>query len=425
MRIRSLVAAVAVTGVLSPLAVSPQMAAAQSSEKVSEKLPFDVPQMQGSMSGSSIGPAPTQYPGAPVPEPFSTEYLLGFESDISPYKYGVYLDVLSPFNDLRQRPELMQKDMDRAIEINNNAADDPELVRRAQIDAAADTGGVMVAVSDAMGEQLGEAFRQALEENRLPKTQYLMGNGYAARAGGLASSTFIEKEYYDRQRPHIVAPDAIKRYNTDDKDFYLDSPAFPSGHTNQAMWITTLMAYMMPEIGPQLIYRGAESGYHRIVMGVHYPLDVIGGYMMGQAAASDRLNDPRMRDAIDQAAEEVRAELEWRTGKTISELVAEDSTYISDEVAAEKFGDFMTMDFDPIYDQNAPMQVPQTAPALLAGAYPELNYEQRAEVLRQTALPAGHPMDQQGEGGSWQRLNIVAAMAADVTVNPDGSVTVN
>ena len=84
------------------------------------------------------------------------------------------------------------------------------------------------------------------------------------------------------------------------------------------------MSFMLPEVGPQLMLRGAEAGNHRVVLGVHYPLDVIGGRMTGQAAAADRLNDKRMRNALWQASMEVRKEIKWRTGKTVEELVAQD-----------------------------------------------------------------------------------------------------
>ncbi len=43
--------------------------------------------------------------------------------------------------------------------------------------------------------------------------------------------------------------------------------------------------------------------------------------------------------------------------------------------------------------------------------------------LAQTELPSGYPLDTTS-GGSWQRLNLAAAMSATVQKNTDGSVTV-
>ncbi|QRP21959.1 acid phosphatase [Corynebacterium macginleyi] len=392
------------------------------------ELSSKVPQVQGFSSGSSIGPSPVQHPGAPVPKPFGLDYLVGFESDISSYQFGNYWQVVRGFDQIKNQPEVLAENLAKVVAINNAAADDPGLIARALSDAKASSGGMLEAISDSMGESLGGAFREALAEHRLPKTQYLLGNGYAARAGGLASSTFAEKYYFRYDRPFVQAPDAIKRYEDESKDIYPSSPAFPSGHTNQATWITTLMAFMLPEIGPQLMLRGAEAGYHRVVLGVHYPLDVIGGRMTGQAAAADRLNDGRMRFALQQAAQEIREEIQWRTGKTVEELVAQDRAngkeYRPTAAAVDEYTNLLDYDFTPSNPTDAPMVVPQAAPVLLAASHPDLTWEQRAEVLRQTALPAGNPLDRQGEDGSWQRLNVARAMAAQVNVNIDGSVNV-
>ena len=85
----------------------------------------------------------------------------------------------------------------------------------------------------------------------------------------------------------------------------------------------------------------------------------------------------------------------------------------------------MNYDFAPVSDPNAAMIVPQAAPDLLVNAFPNLRYEQRAQVIEQTAGPAGMPLDDQSSRGSWERINLAAAMNADVTVNDDGSVHVN
>ena len=208
-------------------------------------------------------PLPVQHPGAPTPAPFSPDYVGGFISDISSHDYGVYVDVIDGFNDLRaNHPDVMQQNLATTIRINNEAAGNPAAISRAQMDAAADKAGLLTAFSDALGEELGGHFRDALRENRLPKTNYLFGNGYLARAGGLASSTFAEKTYYGYERPFVVAPDKINRYNLPGEDFYGDSKAFPSGHTNQATWSTTLLALAVPELGPQLVARGSEAGYN-------------------------------------------------------------------------------------------------------------------------------------------------------------------
>ena len=160
------------------------------------------------------------------------------------------------------------------------------------------------------------------------------------------------------------------------------------------------------------------------VMGVHYPLDVMGGRMSGTAAAADRWNDPKMRDAIRQAGKELRAELEWRAGRPLAQVIEGDKAYRSTDQAVREYTDRMTYGFPKIYRKDAPMIVPQAAPDLLLPKFPKLTYKQRASILRQTAIPSGSPLDDQGPRGSWQRLNMAAAFAAKVKVNGNGSVTV-
>ncbi len=411
---RGLGAALLTVSVSAPLVVAPAEAAPIG----------QVPAVAGSEALPGY-PAPVKHRGAPVPRPFGPEYLGGYVSDVSSHPYGVYLDVIRGFEGLRKsRPDVMKQNLETTVRINNAAANNPAQIKRAQMDAAADQAGVLNAVADSLGVELGGHFRAALRENRLPKTTFLLGNGYLARAGGLASSTFVEKEYFGYNRPFVVAPKRIKKYQSGPRDFYGKSKAFPSGHTNQATWVTTLLAMQLPELAPQILARGSEAGYNRLVMGVHYPLDVIGGRMTGTAAAADRWNDPKMRSAIKQAAAELRAELEWRAGRPLSRVVAKDKAYRSTDQAVREYTDRMTLGFKQIKRKDAPMIVPQAAPGLLKAKFPKLTYAQRASILRQTAIPSGYPLDDQSRSGSWHRLNLASAMAAKVKVNANGSVTV-
>lgn len=377
--------------------------------------PFGVPQVQ--VAGSSLGDAPVLHPGAPVPVPFTPDYLVGYASDVSSHGLLTYLDVTEGFMELRDNQELMARNLELTIAANTSAT--PELIARAQQDSAADSEGLLSALSDALGDELGDALRDALAENRLPKTEFLLGNGYSARAGGLASSLVFDKMLHDHPCPFEVAPEAVVRHDLPGYQFYdsaAESRSFPSGHANQAVWVSTLLGLMLPELGPQILARGADSGYHRVVMGVHFPLDVVGGRMTGTAAAADRWNDPRMRDALQQAAAELRAELEWRTGRPLAPMPT--------DAAVERYSHHLTLGLPTVGPADAGMIVPQAAPDLLLAHHPGLTYRQRAEVLRQTALPSGGPLDDPGPDGSWQRLNLAAAWAASVSVGVDGTVSV-
>ncbi|WP_084611456.1 acid phosphatase [Tomitella biformata] len=365
--------------------------------------------------------APAQPNAQPSSEPFGLDRLLRiYESDNSETGRA-YLHVVDSFTALRaERPDIMAENLDLTVAFNQSAVEDPALQARALDDAHDD---VLVTMSDGLGAELGAHFRAALAEGRLPKTSQLLA-GTFARGGGLANSTFIEKYLFGYDRPFVVAPERITRYERAGEDGYGTTPAFPSGHTNQATWKADLLAMMVPELGPQLVARGSEAGQNRLVMGVHYPLDVIGGRMTGDAAAADRWHDPLFRQLILEAGDELRAELEWRCGAELSVCIANDTPYLSTEDAVDVFTARMTYGFPTVAATDAPMVVPTRAVALLAAQFPELTDDQRAEVLRQTALESGYPLDDQGETGSWQRINLARALAADVAVSGDGTVTI-
>lgn len=368
---------------------------------------------------------PVQHPGAPTPRPFPAEAYGWYRSDVSSYVGGVYAEVLDAYPRLaQQHPEVLRSNLDQVVAINQQAVGNEALVRRAQRDARTSDEGVLDAFSDAFGQRLGEAFRQALREHRLPKTQLLFG-GRLARAGGLASSMSLEKQIFQKDRPFVVAPERIHRFEVEGQKIYPSSKAFPSGHTNQATWTTTLLATLLPELAPQLLARGSEAGYHRLVLGVHYPMDVMAGRMTGMAAAADRWNDPVMRQRLKEAASEIRAELEWRCGSTLADCVAQDAAYSAHPVA--DYTARMSYGFEPIGRTDRPMIVPQAAPDLLLGRFPTLSYRQRAQILAATASGSGMPLDRNDPRGSWERINLAAAMTADIRIEgtgPDAPVRV-
>src|SRR5699024_6609421 len=124
-----------------------------------------------------------------------------------------------------------------------------------------------------------------------------------------------------------------------------ESGAYPSGHTNQAYWQGTLLATLLPELAPQILARTAESGNYRVVMAMHYPLDVIGGRMMGQASIAKRWADDEFRSLLEEARAELHAVLEADCGGNLSDFIAQDSAYLSTEDAKALYRERLTYDF--------------------------------------------------------------------------------
>lgn len=363
-------------------------------------------------AGLLLVPAPAgAAPRKPTPAPFPAGAIATvYSSDVSSHGL-VYTDVVDGFTELQKNhPAVMRQNLDTVIAVNNAAAGDRALVNRALADEHDD---LLVTMSDALGEELGELFRKALADGRLPKTEQLL-SGSLARGGGLASSTFAEKLIFDYDRPFVVAPKKINEYHrAGEEGPYDDDPlskAFPSGHTNQATWKAMLWALAVPEFAAPLLVRAQEVGYNRLVMGVHYPLDVIGGRMTGLAAAADRWNDPRFRPLILAVGDEIRAELQWRCGAKLAVCIADDTPYLgSAQRQAAVSAQRMNYDFTRIH-RPAPMVVPEAAVSLLERSRPELSASARRTLLRESALPGGYPLDDRSARGSWQRLDLVRAL---------------
>ena len=379
------------------------------------------------LASTTLSGTATAAPAKPKPTPFPTGAIATvYPSDISSHPSLVYYEVADGFNDLQARHRgVLRQNLQTTIRINNAAKGDRALVNRALDDEHDD---LLVTMSDALGAKLGSQFRTALKQGRLPKTEQLL-SGTLARGGGPASSTFPEKLAFSYPRPFVVAPNKIVEYHRPgEAGPYKNDPlstAYPSGHTNQATWKAMMWAMMVPEFSQPLLARAQEVGYNRMVMGVHYPLDVIGGRMTGLSAAADRWNDARFRPLIRQAGAEIRAELQWRCGDKLTACIARDTPYLGTPAQINaRYLDQMNYGFPRIYRANAKFVAPAGATALLGAKHPRLNHAQRVALLRKTAYPAGYPLDDQSGDGSWQRLNLARALAAKVTVGANGAISI-
>lgn len=139
----------------------------------------------GSVDLPALRPA-VQHPGAPVPVPFGPDRYVGYISDISSHGFGIYYDVVAGFNDItRLHRDILDQNLDTVVRVNTSAT--PEQVARAQVDAAADDGGLLSALSDAFGADLGQALRDGLAEGgcRRPRRSSTAG-GCPAPAGSRA-----------------------------------------------------------------------------------------------------------------------------------------------------------------------------------------------------------------------------------------------
>jgi autotransporter-associated beta strand protein len=206
---------------------------------------------------------------------------------------------------------------------------------------------------------------------------------------------------------------------------------FPSGHTAEAVRDAIGMGYVLPERYQELVSRALELGENRILAGMHSPLDVMGGRMLGMASAAANLValPPAARQAARAQAlatltQNLPANLALvdyaHSATTVTDRFADRATNVTRNAHRLAYG----------FARNAAATraavVPRGAEVLLETRFPYLTADQRRVVLKTTALPAGYPLLDDGEG--WGRLDLFtaadgyAAFDGDVLVTMDASL---
>jgi len=419
---------------------------------------------------------------AVVPVPFGTAVTgATYASDTVPAGEdgGEYFtDILDAYPDLRaNHPDILSSQAvvpggqpltsvnDRLIvAINNAAAGDTPAATAARTQATYDADSccsTYTSTSDGLGSVLGPIFYNALQNGLLPRTKWLLDNVGDHYDDGAA------KSFYANVRPPsrlgftdgttcsnglFTGPGAgriVRNYKPDVANAYdswCNNGSYPSGHTFSGYIQGTTMATVLPELAPEFLARASTYADNRTVLGAHYPLDLMGGRMSGQATVANRWADPVYRDVMAQATDELRS--------TLSALCVQ-AGYGSDLVACARAGEpasaetdlaqtyrdrltysaYTTADgvrhtdgFPQVFPQLAdqPLIVPAGAPDMLRSTFPDLTDQQRAIVLQATALPGGYALDKTRTGQpSWERVDLLAALQATVTVNSSGDLVVD
>lgn len=290
--------------------------------------------------------------------------------------------------------------------INLNATQDV----RHQALADAEAISSLYFLSDALGPRLGKAFLAAYDKGELSKA--------AALIKASEVSTSAAKKHFNYPRPflhegntiHLVPDDVVIKDNV---RYTADGGSFPSGHTNTGYTDALLMAEMVPERFEALVTRGARYGYSRLVLGVHYPLDVMGSRMVAERNVANYLSDAKYQALFSEARDQLRAALEKECGTSLAECArstGKDDPYSSP--AMKQFYRFtMSYNLPKISAKNTPVKVPHGAEILLKTALPHLSDAQIRNLMVKTALPNGYPLSGNAEQSFWQRVDLNAAFA--------------
>jgi undecaprenyl-diphosphatase len=87
------------------------------------------------------------------------------------------------------------------------------------------------------------------------------------------------KALFDRERPPLryAEPDPLVRTPHDG--------SFPSGHAAASFAAATILSFAFPRLAPLLFVLAAAVAWSRVYVGVHYPLDILGGAALGVLVA--------------------------------------------------------------------------------------------------------------------------------------------
>jgi undecaprenyl-diphosphatase len=73
------------------------------------------------------------------------------------------------------------------------------------------------------------------------------------------------------------------------------SASFPSGHAASSFACATVLSFLCPRAAPAFYVLAAAIAYSRLYVGVHWPLDVVGGAVLGVVIALLLLSAVRRR----------------------------------------------------------------------------------------------------------------------------------
>lgn len=108
-------------------------------------------------------------------------------------------------------------------------------------------------------------------------TLYLYGRheqAYLMLAGSIATGlvALILKESFMRPRPAVAYREVL-------------TSSFPSAHTALAFFNAVLLAWFYPQMRSWFIFLATGVGVSRLLLGVHYPTDVLTGLVIGTSIA--------------------------------------------------------------------------------------------------------------------------------------------
>ncbi|MCO7262272.1 acid phosphatase [Dickeya zeae] len=304
--------------------------------------------------------------------------------------------------------EVLAKNLATVERINLEAT--LPLRQKALIDA--ENTRYLYALAEALGPKLGKAFLAVYQKGEIGKAAALIKATNVSTSAAKNAFNYPRPFKHEGNSIHLVPDTAVV---ADNALYTASGGSFPSGHTNGGYNDALLLAEMLPERFVPLLDRAATYGYSRLVLGVHYPLDVIGGRMTAERSVAHFLNDPKYRVLFNEAKAQLRTALEKACGTTVAECAkpqGKNDPY-TDPAMKSFYRYTMTYNLPMAKVKTQSVKVPEGAEVLLEGPLPQLSAAQRRALMVKTAIADGYPLSAGGpDANFWQRLNLHDAVEA-------------
>lgn len=100
------------------------------------------------------------------------------------------------------------------------------------------------------------------------------------------------KALYDQPRPFKVNPEVKPPVDA------RDVASYPSGHAVRAVVYARVLGEIFPDKKDELMDLALQIGYGRAIAGVHYPVDIVAGQVLGKAYADAIIESPSFKEAL-------------------------------------------------------------------------------------------------------------------------------
>ena len=147
-------------------------------------------------------------------------------------------------------------------------------------------------------EIFGEAMGITVSESETPAIWQLI---LAARTASSRAATTLKTVTF-RKRPYVQTGEPTTIPADEEKEFM--SSSYPSAHTSMSWGIALTLAEMAPEHQDEILRRGYQFGYSRLITGYHWGTDIDDARLLASATVARQHADPQFRQLIAAARQE-------------------------------------------------------------------------------------------------------------------------